>query len=200
MQDLPSSQTRASAQRSESGTLPSTSRMITNYLADIEHLLDSQRWDLARRDALELPGIAVALADAQLAASAARARDWCEHWLPRPEGSDDCAERESILAAVAAQAQTTPGAPETSGSSPNPDAGLVDRVPSRALRALRLRRHARARPRGAKLRFGSGSGHQAAETIRICAALIEAVRRWYGQSAVHDDIVQRNLARLAVLR
>ena len=118
MQDLPSGQTRASAQRSESGTLPSTSRMITNYLADIEHLLDSQRWDLARRDALELPGIAVALADAQLAASAARAREWCERWLPRPEASDGGAERESILAAVAAQAQTTPAAPDTSGSSP----------------------------------------------------------------------------------
>jgi hypothetical protein len=209
MQDLPSSQTGTSGQRSESGTLPSTSRMMTNYLADIEHLLDSQRWDLARRDALELPGIAVALADAQLSVSAARARDWCERWLPQPQATDDRAARESILAAVAAQAQTvpthqaqtTPAALGDSASSASLAAGsTAPRVPSRALRGLRLRRYARARPRGVKLRFGSGSGHQAAETIRICTALIEAIRRWYAHSAVHDDIVQRNLARLAVLR
>lgn len=176
--------------------------MITNYLADIEYLLDSQRWDLARRDALELPAIAVALADAQLSVSAARARDWCERWLPEKEINDDGAGRESIHAAVAAQAQTPPAVQAGSVvSSSSPAAGLTaPRVPCRALRGLRLRRHARARPRGVKLRFGSGSGHQAAETIRICTALVEAIRRWYAHSAVHDDIVQRNLARLAVLR
>jgi hypothetical protein len=184
MQDLPSSQTRALGQRTDSGSLPSTSRMLTNYLADIEHLLDSQRWDLARRDALELPSIAVALADAQLSASATLAREWCERWLPQAQDVEHPAERESILAAIVP--------PATALTAP--------RVPSRALRGLRLRRHARARPRGVKIRFGSSSGHQAAETIRICTALIEAIRRWYAHSAVHDGIVQRNLARLAVLR
>jgi hypothetical protein len=32
------------------------------------------------------------------------------------------------------------------------------------------------------------------------AALVEATRRWYARSGVHDPTVQENLARLAVLR
>jgi hypothetical protein len=38
------------------------------------------------------------------------------------------------------------------------------------------------------------------EAFDMCAALIEAARRWYARSACHDPTVQANLARLAVLR
>ncbi len=49
--------------RSHPGAVPSDSRMLTNYLADIEQLLCEQRWEAALREACDLPQIAVALAD-----------------------------------------------------------------------------------------------------------------------------------------
>ena len=47
----------------DSRVRPSSSRMLTNYLADVEQNLDEQRWDLALRDVVDLPKIAVALTD-----------------------------------------------------------------------------------------------------------------------------------------
>src|SRR5690349_17245342 len=74
------------AQRSELSVLPSSSRMLTNYLADIEQQLDEQRWDSAMRDALELPQIAVALGDARMRSSGERGGQWCRQWI-RTEAS-----------------------------------------------------------------------------------------------------------------
>ena len=76
----------------------------------------------------------------------------------------------------------------------------AENVLSPALRRLRLRRHARNRPRGFKADLVNGTGQHAAETIDLCAHLVEAMRHWYAKSAVHDRIAQVNLARLAVLR
>ncbi len=63
---------------------PSSSRMLTTYLADVEQNLDEQRWDLALRDAIDLPQIAVALTDPALRSSSERCKAWCEQWI-RPE-------------------------------------------------------------------------------------------------------------------
>ena len=41
---------------------------------------------------------------------------------------------------------------------------------------------------------------QAAEAVQTGRTLVEATRRWYARSGVHDPTVQTNLARLAVLR
>src|SRR5947207_1482191 len=60
--------------RSHPGAVPSDSRMLTNYLADIEQLLCEQRWDAALREACDLPQIAVALADPQLRSSSERVK------------------------------------------------------------------------------------------------------------------------------
>ena len=60
---------RASAELHDSKVQPSSSRMLTNYLADVEQNLDEQRWELAMRDVVELPKIAVALANPEMRSS-----------------------------------------------------------------------------------------------------------------------------------
>jgi hypothetical protein len=165
---------------------PSSSRMFASYLADIEQLLDEQRWEAALREALDLPQIAVALSNPQLTSSADRVKEWCDQWI-RPEDPDrnaSGANYERVSAAVLARTSRD----ETAT------------VPSFALKRLRLRRHARTPPRG----FSPGrSGSFAPEgnnAIETCSILVEAARRWYAHRAVHDRTVQANLARLAVLR
>jgi hypothetical protein len=183
-------QTRAAqASGAELRISPSSSRMLANYLSDIEQLLDEQQWDAALREALDLPQLAVALSDPQLSNSNERLKDWCHEWI-RPEVPDRNAkgpEYERVSGIVLEHAvRDESGAPGT--------------VPSIALRRLRLRRLVRTPPRG----FSSGrSGTLAPEetdTVGTCTILVEAARRWYAQSACHDATVQANLARLAVLR
>src|SRR2546430_15894186 len=65
------------ARHSHPGAVPSDSRMLTNYLADIEQLLCEQRWDAALREAFDLPQIVVALAVPQLRSSSERVKRWC---------------------------------------------------------------------------------------------------------------------------
>ncbi len=191
MQDRPYDETFAAgeiAQRSGLSSLPSSSRMLTNYLADIEQQLDEQRWDSAMRDALELPQIAVALGDPRMRSSGERGSQWCRQWI-RTEASQHefVIDNERLYSTIDAR----------SGRSVNSSA---ESVPSHALCRLRLRRHARTRPRGFSAnRTGNGTPG-AAEAIEICTALVEGMRRWYAQSACHDAVAQANLARLAVLR
>jgi hypothetical protein len=165
---------------------PSSSRMLTSYMSDIEQLLDEQHWEAALREALDLPEIAVALSDRQLSTNAERLNAWCDAWI-RPEVPDRNA-RGADYARVTAQALAHSHRDETAT------------VPSLALKRLRLRRLVRTPPRG----FTSGrSGTLAPEAnnaVETCSILVEAARRWYAQNAVHDSIVQANLARLAVLR
>src|SRR5205823_4284182 len=83
--------------RSHPGAVPSDSRMLTNYLADIEQLLCEQRWDAALREAFDLPQIAVALADPQLRSSSERGKRWCGARV-RALGTDSEGKRlESLL-------------------------------------------------------------------------------------------------------
>src|ERR1700743_2828627 len=79
----------ASAADAEFRVQPSSSRMLTSYLSDVEQMLDERRWDVALRDAVDLPRIAVALGDPRLSSSSDRCRAWCEEWVRPNEGSDE---------------------------------------------------------------------------------------------------------------
>ncbi len=165
---------------------PSASRMLTSYLSDIEQLLDEQRWDAALREAFEIPRIAAALSDPQLRASGERVKDWCDEWLRPEQPEDNARDVDYEQVGTSALTRTSQDEPAT--------------VPFLALKRLRLSRHARTPPRG----FSSGRNEaldaQGSNAVTTCTILVEAARRWYAQSAVHDPTVQGNLARLAVLR
>ena len=55
--------------------------MLTNYLADVEQNLDEQRWEMALRDVVDLPKIAVALANPEMRSSREQCAAWCEQWV-----------------------------------------------------------------------------------------------------------------------
>jgi hypothetical protein len=160
--------------------------MLTTYLADVEQMLDEHRWDLAMRDALDLPVIAVALSNPALTASSDQCKAWCEQWIRAAAAANDFDHTRVCDALV-----------QHSNESEAASAGTV---PSKALRRLRLRRHARNAPRGFKATRQEGEDQLAAHAIEVCTALVEAIRRWYAHVACHDPITQANLARLAVLR
>jgi len=165
---------------------PSSSRMLTSYLSDIEQLLDEQRWEAALREALDLPQIAAALSDAHWSASGERIKAWCDEWI-RPVDPDRNvrgADYERVCSSVLSRT--------VQGEGTN--------VPSLALKRLRLRRHARTPPRGFSFDRSGTQGPEANNAMDTCSILVEAARRWYAHSAVHHPVVQANLARLAVLR
>src|SRR3569833_477562 len=164
----------------------SCSRMLTSYLSDVEQLLDEQRWEAALRDVFDLPLIAVALSDAQLSASSERLKAWCHEWIRpvEPDRNVRGADYERVCSTVLSRHVQDDEAS----------------VSSLALKRLRLRRHARTPPRGFSFDRSGTLGPEANSAIDTCTILVEAARRWYGHSAVHDSIVQANLARLAVLR
>src|SRR5579859_4665670 len=96
MQDSHLSSTEARAQGSrtpnellEARVYPSSSRMLTNYLADVEQNLDEHRWELAMRDVVDLPRIAVALANPEMRSSHEQCVAWCEQWIRPPEAAND---------------------------------------------------------------------------------------------------------------
>ena len=176
----------AAAPGTKARVAPSSSRMLTSYMSDIEQLLDEQQWEAALREALDLPQLAVALGDPQLSVSAERLKGWCDEWI-RPEDPDRNArgaEYERVGATVIARA------------SGNDSAA----VPSLALKRLRLRRLVRTPPRGFNAGRSRTLAPEGTNAVETCSILVEAARRWYAQNAVHDKTVQANLARLAVLR
>jgi hypothetical protein len=165
---------------------PSSSRMLASYLSDIERLLEEQRWDAAQREALDVPRLAVALADAQLQCSAEQVDTWCQEWL-RPSGAERDAqgvESERLMQQVQELLRTR----------------TAEGIPMRALRRLQLRRHLRVLPRGFPAAAHNALTPAENTTQEICSGLLEAARRWYARTACHDPVVQANLARLAVLR
>src|ERR1700753_2336633 len=94
MQDIHSSRNDASAavrrpQLEDSKVQPSSSRMLTNYLADVEQNLDEHRWEMALRDVVDLPRIAVALANPELRSSREQCVAWCEQWIRPAEAAND---------------------------------------------------------------------------------------------------------------
>jgi hypothetical protein len=170
----------------DSRVQPSSSRMLSGYLADVEQNLDEHRWDLALRDVADLPSIAVALTDPELRSSAVRCKAWCEEWIRPAQAANDSAVNHEQICRVL---------DEKAG-----DITADAAVPSLALRRLRLRRHARNAPRGFNASHAGKESENAAETFAICTAVVEGMRRWYAHFACHDATAQANLARLAVLR
>jgi hypothetical protein len=176
----------AAAPGTKTRVAPSSSRMLTSYMSDIEQLLDEQQWDAALREALDLPQIAVALGDPQLSSSRERVKAWCDEWI-RPEDPDRNArgaDYERVSATIIARTSDDESAT----------------VPTIALKRLRLMRLVRTPPRGFNTGRTTTFAPEGTNAIETCSILVEAARRWYAQSAVHDKAVQANLARLAVLR
>jgi hypothetical protein len=184
--------TRESAARNDASALgknrvaPSSSRMLTSYMTDVEQLLDEQQWEAALREALDLPQIAVALSDPQLSVTRERLKAWCDEWIRPPDpdrnarGTDYARVSELVLSRT--------------------EIGEGATVPSLALKRLRLRRLVRTPPRGFSTGRAARVVPQGTAAVETCDILVETARRWYAQSAVHDQAVQANLARLAVLR
>jgi hypothetical protein len=177
----------SSARRAEFHTL--SSKMFDTYLTDIEQLLHHQLWSAALTDALALPHIAVALSDARRRSSGERYKAWCATWI-RPDVQ-------------------TSGDPATDGARLFrmwcERAGRVEQegallVPVRALRQLRLRRLARPMTPGCHPLQPKTCDADAAQAVEVCSLLVDAANRWYTRRAARDDIVQANLARLAVMR
>jgi hypothetical protein len=173
------------------GMPPSSSRMLTSYLADIEQLLDEQRWEAAVREAFDLPQIAVALGDPQLRVSGERLKAWCREWISPVEsehGESVASDDQRVCEIVCERAE------QDSDSE-------FETVPALALRRLRLRRLVRTPPRGFSSDHAAAAADpEGADAVEISTTLVEAARRWYAHSACHDPTVQANLARLAVLR
>jgi hypothetical protein len=166
-------------------TSPSSSRMFASYLSDVELLLEDQRWEQALREAFDLPQIAAALSDPRMQISVERVKAWCVQWVEHGEDGPVDADVGRIAQLVCERA----------------DRGLANEsVPTLALRRLRLHRLQRTRHRGFKAAPLAILAPEAADTVQICTTLVQAARSWYAQSAVHDSVVQANLARLAVLR
>jgi hypothetical protein len=161
--------------------------MFASYLTDIEHSLEEQRWDAALREALDLPRLAVALADPELRCAREQVLTWCQEWIRPADAERDAhgIDLEPLMARLRErlERQCEP-----------------DRIPMRALRRLQLRRHLRAPPLGYVNARAANLPAREAEILDICSMLFAAGRRWYARSACHDPIVQANLARLAVLR
>ena len=160
--------------------------MFASYLTDVERLLDEHRSEVALREALDLPRLAVALGDSRLRASAEQVTQWCGEWIRPPGAEHDVQglDYERLARRIAERSA------ELAGTEP---------VPMRALRRLQLRRHVRMPPRGFVPERVYLTAREA-ETAEICDALLEASARWYARSACHDPAVQNNLSRLAVLR
>ncbi len=170
----------------DSRVQPSSSRMLTNYLADVEQNLDEHRWEMALRDVVDLPKIAVALTNPELRSSREQCMAWCEQWIrPSNAANDSGVDHEHICRVL---------------DEKSDDKAVSAAVPSLALRRLRLRRHARNAPRGFNAAHAGKTNRDEADTFAICTAVVEGVRRWYAHFAVHDATAQANLARLAVLR
>ncbi len=168
----------------------SSSRMLDNYLADIEKLLQHQLWSAALADALVLPHIAVALGDAKLRSSGDAFLAWCSDWVRIADvRADGTAADGARLYAVWS---------ERSGSN---ELEATAGVPVQALRQLQLRRLARSvPPLSYRPAHPEASDPDAVLAIETCTALVEAAHRWYARHAARDKTVQANLARLAILR
>ena len=166
-----------------------SSKMFDTYLTDIEQLLHHQIWSAALTDALALPHIGVALSDGRRRSSGERYKAWCATWI-RPD-AQATGDSEPDGARLFRMWCERAGCVE-------PEAALA--VPVRALRQLRLRRLARPMSPGCHPSQPKTCDADATQAVEVCTLLVDAANRWYTRRAARDDIVQANLARLAVMR
>jgi hypothetical protein len=166
-----------------------SSKMFDTYLTDIEQLLHHQIWGAALTDALALPHIAVALGDARQRSSGERFKAWCATWVKADAGATS----QPVVAGERLFRMWC----ERAGCAEQEAARLV---PVRALRQLRLRRLARPMSPGCHPSHPKTNDADAVQAVDVCTLLIDAAQRWYTRRAARDDIVQANLARLAVMR
>jgi hypothetical protein len=164
-----------------------TSRMLESYLGDIEYLVRERIWPEAVPLALALPHICAALAHRDLLSSRDRYLAWCEEWVRPLEDNPSIAL--PTPAELYRMAEQHGVERQLNGS---------EGVPLNGLRQLRLRRLSRAAPPRRRVSLTEIADPSGAP--EACAALLDAVRRWYGDWAAGDTTVQTNLARLAVLR
>ena len=166
-----------------------SSKMFDTYLMDIEQLLHHRMWGAALRDALALPHIAVALSDAGQRSSGDLFKAWCATWVRTAAGttgqSDLDGERLFQMWC------------ERAGCS---EQDAARSVPVPALRQLRLRRLARPMSPGCRPSQPKTSDADAVQAVDVCTLLVDAAQCWYTRRAARDDVVQANLARLAVMR
>jgi hypothetical protein len=166
-----------------------SSRMLENYLTDLEYLLRERMWPEALPLALALPHICVALADENLRSSRERFIAWCEAWLvPSFPVSFSPAPTADELYALTR---------ERGGFK---DLDAASGVPIDALKRLRLRRLARPAPPRRRAALQEFSDVTEDPSHSVCLYIMHAVHRWYDDWASLDATVQTNLARLAVLR
>jgi hypothetical protein len=160
-----------------------SSRMLDEYLAEIEELLQREQWAAALREALALPHIAAALADSQLQSSRERYENWCTEWVHVGTSEESHVTSDELYGMWSHHGQ-----PEGSDDAP----------PLQALTQLRLRRLVRPARVSGPLPAAGTAGDSTDRAI--CAALLSATRRWYAYSGSRDAKVQTNLGRLAILR
>src|SRR5256886_6851037 len=149
---------------SHPGAVPSDSRMLTNYLADIEQLLCEQRWDAALREACDLPQIAVALADPQLRSSSERVKRWCGKWVRALKTDSEGKRLERVHRVLCERLDHGDGA-------------ACESVPARALRRARLDCPRRTPPRGFASEHPPRTGAPGAGGGDNFFALLGAARR-----------------------
>jgi hypothetical protein len=169
------------------GVAPTASRTVARFLNDVGQLLEERHFEAAARLAGDVPTVAVALADPELNCSPEKIHAWCEQWVRPSAAARDAPglEQERVSRSVCERVTR--------------ESGESSAVPLRALKRLRLRRHVRNPPRGyLPPRMDQLDPHDAAAAL-YSETLLEAGRRWYARSAVHDPVVQQNLSRLAVL-
>jgi hypothetical protein len=161
--------------------------MLTTYLADVEQMLDEQSWDAAVRESIDLPSIAVALADPHLRSSSEGIHKWFADWVRPADSKAESAavDHERISKTLLDRVISTEG---------------KTGVPTQALRRFRLRRLARTPPgrfAPERARVPDSLGKDAAD---MCKVVVEAMSRWYAHAGCSDPVVQSNLGRLAILR
>jgi hypothetical protein len=158
---------------------PSRSKMLDTYLSDVGRRLASGQVTQAKVLAVNLPHIAVALADVNLQSSSEAYRAWCSRWVT-PARKVSEYDRWCTEASPAAS-------------------DFVQGVPFAAIQALRLRRAVREMTSPPVPPLSQMNAEELPQA-EICDGLLHATRAWYANHGRHDSIVQQNLARLGVLR
>jgi len=158
---------------------PPRSKMLDTYLSDVGHRLASNQVAQAKALAVNLPHIAVALADVNLQSSREAYRAWCTRWVTPARNASEYDSWCSDAIAAASD--------------------FVQGVPFAAIQALRLRRAVREMTSPPVPPLSQMSADELPQA-EVCDALLHATRDWYADHGRHDSIVQQNLARLGVLR